>query len=222
MSPRVLGSFAGEAGSLYEQSLIGLISVLHASGETHWLAWVRQSLHEWRATGETVGHRRAYGGMGSLNDLILTQRDQDVSATSWLDAALFVLRSSAYQFSHAAETNPRQFMQSSAQTPSLELHWYRCRSCSKGFMTMWNVCSAASAGWASYAIPRLVSLRRGNEVAQAAAGDVSDFPTAPYVEYTEARYQQLGVQFAEIGRHWESPCPACGATNWWYASASAY
>lgn len=222
ISPHVLGSFAGEAGSLYEQSLIGMISVLDAAGETHWLGWALRSLEEWRASGETAGHRRAYGGMGSLNDLMLTQHDNDVSVTLWLDAALFVLRDSAYQFSQAAETGPHRFMQSSAPTPSLELHWHHCRSCSSGFITTGNVYSAASTGWASYAVPRLVSMRQADVIARAAAGEVSEFSTTPYVEHVKARYQQLGVHSAEVGMHWENPCPTCGATSWWYTSASAF
>ncbi len=221
VSVPVLGWFAGNAGALYEQSLTGLIAVLDAAGETHWRGWVARSLDEWRASGGTARHRRAYGGMGSFNDLQLTQPGTDVALNCRLDAALDLLRSSSFQFSQRAETDASQFTQSAAST-RLGLHWYRCRSCDADFTTAWNLESAAAAGWASYAVPRLVTLGRGTEIADAAAGRVSDFLPAPYVKHVEVRYAQLGVEKAEIGRHWESPCPRCGRIDWWYTSASAF
>jgi hypothetical protein len=220
VKPPVLGWFAGEAGQLYEQSLLGLVTVLEAAGETHWLAWVRQSLDEWRARGESRGHRRAYGGMGSLNDLVLSQPGTDPRSMTWFDAALWVLRGSAYAFSVAAEEDPHRFQQR-AVTDSLEVAWSRCLSCGSGYMTTWNVHSAASQAWASYAVPRLVSARRAAEIAEAAAGQVPELATAPYVEHVERRYERLRVRLAD-DRHGEVPCPSCGATTWWHTSASAF
>lgn len=86
----------------------------------------------------------------------------------------------------------------------------------------YGVINDLSTGWASYAVPRLVSMCQADVIARTAAGGVSEFSTAPYVEHVGARYQQLGVQFAEVVRHWENACSTCGSTNWWYTSASAF
>jgi hypothetical protein len=51
------------------------ISLLEKAGETHWLAWLQRGRSE-VAQGDAHGLERllgGFGGMGSFNDLVLTQ-----------------------------------------------------------------------------------------------------------------------------------------------------
>ncbi len=64
--------------------LRALIELLDADGETHWRNWLSDSLAalEEKDPRGALHLRDAYGGMGSFNDLIVGQRE-DENGFSW-------------------------------------------------------------------------------------------------------------------------------------------
>jgi hypothetical protein len=101
-TPPVLGYATGTAGIVYEEVLVALVDVLRAAGEVHWLSWMSEDLTSWRERRDTAHHRRAYGGMGSFNDLF-------IDASGWLGAAFEQLRSLASRTSRVAGETPDRF-----------------------------------------------------------------------------------------------------------------
>lgn len=59
----------------YPHCLEVTIRLLDAVGEEHWAAWLREDLRFWRESEDTRHHLSAYGGMGSINDVWLCQRN---------------------------------------------------------------------------------------------------------------------------------------------------
>jgi hypothetical protein len=219
-APNVFGYFAGGAGEVYEQTLIGLKSVLEAAGSNSWSAWIGRSLDEWRTSGTCSVLRSAYGGMGSLNDLVVAGNADP--RLVWLDPPLELLRAAAYQWSSVASDAPTTFKTTPASTHGLRLRWYECDACHLRVAGTFERAMAAADAWSSWAVPRLVSLRQAHEIVEASGGKTVDFPTAPYTAHLELQYEKLSVKRLDLGRHWEDLCPRCGAIAWRYSSAAAF
>ena len=85
----------------YEHALHATEGFLRRVGEQHWANWLQEDFAAWRETGDVSHHRRAYGGMGSLNDVIICRMNQHQitsqqepwanSLFQWLKAILFHL-----------------------------------------------------------------------------------------------------------------------------------
>lgn len=55
----------------YELTLEAIKLLLEAVGDEHWAKWIQEDIDKWRETRDVSHHLSAYGGMGSLNDVIL-------------------------------------------------------------------------------------------------------------------------------------------------------
>jgi hypothetical protein len=225
-APPVLAYAAGEAGTIYEQSLLGMVGVLTAASETHWLAWIEEDLRLWKDQGTTEHHQKAYGGMGSFNDSRLSNTEPaGWIRAAWLDAALDQLQHIAAASAGAAGGSPDRFVQVAAGSicgRHLDLHWYRCRSCGAEFIGEWERAVSSATGWSSGIVPVMIGAGHGSAVAAAAVGEQKPDGRQPYVDHVERRVDDLGLQRREIGKHWESPCPVCGEIAWWYTSVAAF
>ncbi|HVW40943.1 MAG TPA: hypothetical protein VHC18_06305 [Amycolatopsis sp.] len=217
-SPPVLGTAAGRVGELYEKALIGLIVALGLSGEGDWQSWIREDVRIWRASGETGHHRQAYGGMGSLND-------RPIGADPWLDAAAIQLVGIAYETADRTEQQPERFVQvGSAARAELRMSWHRCTACAREYIGQWHLQAAASAGWASWVVPRLITDETviTIESALGVLTGVQDESRKRYLHHVERHAADLGLRRHELGRATETPCPSCGDVDWRYVSASAF
>jgi len=59
----------------YKISLEILQRILKDSGNNHWAKWITKDISEWNSNKNVDHHLRAYGGMGSINDLIVGGTD---------------------------------------------------------------------------------------------------------------------------------------------------
>jgi len=60
----------------YEQSLLAMEHLLNAVGEVYWAQWIHCDIEQWRSDHETSHHLSAYGGMGTLNDVVICRTNQ--------------------------------------------------------------------------------------------------------------------------------------------------
>ena len=211
----VLRYATGAAGVVYEQSLEGVIGVLAAADESHWRSWMESDLARWRGDRSTEHHQRAYGGMGSFNDLWVS----DVSV--WLNAALHQLRGITWAGASAAEQDPSRFIHVAASGP-LGLSFWRCQACASEYCGLTQIQSAAAAAWASWSVPSLVSGEEGVRIASAAEGPAGEGEREAYVSFVASRAADLSLTRFEIGHFNETPCPRCGKIEWWAASAQVF
>lgn len=89
-------------------TLDALVALLEGEGEAYWAAWMRRAREQIK-DGDAAGLSRvlgAYGGMGSLNDLVVGQTYVD-GVFAWTDDAaernetLSALRHTAWTLAHA-------------------------------------------------------------------------------------------------------------------------
>ncbi|HSM36235.1 MAG TPA: hypothetical protein VK837_07560 [Longimicrobiales bacterium] len=57
--------------SQFEAALCAMHDLLVEVGESRWARWIDRDLELWRRSRDVVHHLSAYGGMGSLNDVVL-------------------------------------------------------------------------------------------------------------------------------------------------------
>jgi hypothetical protein len=62
--------------SQYEHSLTAMKRLLDAVGERCWTDWIGMDIVRWRSNHDTSHHLRAYGGMGSFNDILICRANQ--------------------------------------------------------------------------------------------------------------------------------------------------
>ncbi len=89
--------------SQYEMALGTLKHLLDAVGERHWAEWVQADLEEWRSWQSTRRHRSAYGGMGSINDLVICDANKHRVTTLQEGWANMLLRHLLGLCSHLAQ-----------------------------------------------------------------------------------------------------------------------
>jgi hypothetical protein len=65
----------GKHMSQYEHSLTAMKHLLDAVGD-HWADWIGADIERWRSNRDTSHHLRAYGGMGSFNDIVICRANQ--------------------------------------------------------------------------------------------------------------------------------------------------
>lgn len=208
--PPVLSWAAGPTALIYENALIGLADVLREADQGHWARWVADDLRAWRARGDTSHHRSAYGGMGSLNDVAIWGQP-------WLGGAFEQLRHLAASSADTAARDPSRFVQYPGVGP-LRISFFRCRACDSCFAAGSEIDWAAATGWASHVVPRLVSAGDGSAVLPSVKGELSPDERHVYRDFIAARLPEIGLQEYEVGRYWESACPACSKIEWYRES----
>jgi hypothetical protein len=56
---------------MYISALKAMEYLLDKTGEKHWKEWISRDISEWEKSEDVEHHLSAYGGMGSLNDIVL-------------------------------------------------------------------------------------------------------------------------------------------------------
>jgi hypothetical protein len=93
----------------YERALVATERFLLACGEKHWADWLAKDIKLWREKQDSSHHRGAYGGMGSINDVVLdTTYDPKFSPLHkiFLSTSFEWLKSVLYHLSQDPLNNP--------------------------------------------------------------------------------------------------------------------
>ncbi len=184
-------------------ALLALRDLLHAADEAHWKAWLDRDVRDWETSESTRHHLRAYGGMGSLNDVVL--RDP------WLNAVFESIKSTCY---HLASAPGSQFditeLRRSLGDPRFHLQGWRCLSCGYG--------TVSKSGIEDF-IAREIARGRVLEAAmesrlQAMVEDAIGTNPAQGAAWDDvartARDSGLVVRFDD---NWLRPCPQCSGDD---------
>jgi predicted RNA-binding Zn-ribbon protein involved in translation (DUF1610 family) len=119
----------------YKTALNLLIEMLKDSGYDNWVNWLAEDIRLWETEQTTEHHLRAYGGMGSFNDVVIGNNDE---VGLWKGRVFSTIQTLAYS---SAKGN--------IQTASLEENFYgnepteisgwRCRNCGNAIINERNV-----------------------------------------------------------------------------------
>lgn len=119
----------------YKTALNLLIEMLKGSGYDNWINWLKEDIRLWETERTTEHHLRAYGGMGSFNDVVIGNND---TIGLWKDSVFGVIKSLAYSLAKG-----------NIQTASLEENFYgnelteisgwRCKNCGNAIINERNI-----------------------------------------------------------------------------------
>jgi len=120
---------------LYRESLLALKFVLEQSGVSSWAKWIATDLDKWENEKSVQHHVSAYGGMGSLNDLIIcTENKHSVTKSQepWVNSLLLDLCSLCYTFAIALKDQKEITLEEIVKGMGsyiYKLQGWRCLSC---------------------------------------------------------------------------------------------
>lgn len=120
---------------LYRESLLALKFVLEQSGVSSWAKWIATDLDRWETEKSVRHHISAYGGMGSLNDLIIcTENKHNVTKSQepWVNSLVLDLCSLCYTFAIALKDQKEITLEELVKgmgSYSDKLQGWRCLSC---------------------------------------------------------------------------------------------
>jgi len=120
----------------YRAALTACRDLLVRVREPAWAAWLERDLAEW-AHGRVRHHLEAFGGMGSLNDLVLSRDNgHDLAAEdeAWANALLEQLLDTSRELARSIERSAQPAWRAPSSTAATDasLTGWRCLSCGRG------------------------------------------------------------------------------------------
>jgi hypothetical protein len=109
----------------YKISLEMLIHLLKGEGYENWEKWLSEDICLWETEKSTEHHLRAYGGMGSFNDIPMGTND---TAGIWKRKLFGIVQTLAYSFAKG-EISSVPIDETFYGYGSKELSGWRCRDC---------------------------------------------------------------------------------------------
>ena len=199
----------------YEHALTAMELLLDQVGEFHWRDWIRLDLAEWTAARSVQHHLSAYGGMGSLNDLIIcSQNCHTVTPAQepWANCLFNDLKSVCYHLArHVDSGSPTDGLELAMGTLHKQLRGWRCLSCGYSEVTHldleWFIAGHRVRRGILEAIPasQLDAFVRAMLALNAPEldGERADLAKAASLS---------GIQIT-AREGWLRPCPACGGRD---------
>lgn len=107
----------------YKQSLDLLRTILLENQYDFWANWMEEDIENWEKTKSTEHHLRAYGGMGSFNDVVIGNQDL---AGLWQSRAFGMLQSLSYGL---ASGEVLEDILTRINSVSTQISGWRCQDC---------------------------------------------------------------------------------------------
>ena len=119
----------------YKTTLKVLAQILQEEDYDHWAKWMQEDIKLWEESQSTEHHLRAYGGMGSFNDIYVGGND---NVGIWRNHIFGQLKTLAYSLAkgNAVETILEGTSNGSS---SYEISGWRCRNCGDARMNDRNI-----------------------------------------------------------------------------------
>lgn len=117
----------------YKLSLELLRIILLENQYDFWANWITEDIENWKENQSTEHHLRAYGGMGSFNDIVIG--NHDISGL-WQGAIFGHLQSLAYGLANGEELS---IILQRIGSASNQISGWRCRSCGASQLTTLDI-----------------------------------------------------------------------------------
>ncbi|MER0439099.1 hypothetical protein [Emticicia sp. W12TSBA100-4] len=187
----------------YKQSLEHLRIVLLENQYDFWANWLSEDIENWEKTKSTEHHLRAYGGMGSFNDVVIGNQD---SAGLWQGQVFGMLQSLAYGL---ASGEVLEDILARNNTTSTQISGWRCQDCGAARINSIDIerflcVSVLPQIFANYLKNnRLIELLNTNKLIS--SEDISNRKTA-----IERLFGQSNIEITSEN-NWLWTCPKCGS-----------
>ena len=119
----------------YKTSLNLLIKILQNSGYDNWINWLTEDIHLWETERKTEHHLRAYGGMGSFNDVIISNND---TAGLWKGNVFGIIQTLVYNLAKG-NISTASLDENFYSNPPREISGWRCQNCGHAIINARNI-----------------------------------------------------------------------------------
>lgn len=191
----------------YKTALNLLIEMLKDSGYDNWINWLTEDIRLWETERTTEHHLRAYGGMGSFNDVVIGDNS---TIGLWRGRIFGTIQTLAYSLAKG-DIATAPLNQDFYGTPPSEISGWQCRSCGHAMINDHYIDMYV----ASYFIPQffIKYLNQGN------LAEILDIERMVYSEEVKQKHQEIksfikntDIILPEIN-DWLWTCPKCSSAE---------
>ena len=189
----------------YKQSLELLRTILLENQYDFWANWMAEDIKNWEDTKSTEHHLRAYGGMGSFNDVMIGNQD---STGLWQGRVFGMLQSLAYGL---ASGEVLEDILARINTSSTQIRGWRCQDCGAARINAIDIELFVCAS----ILPQIfVNHLKDNKLAKIL--DTNKLLSSEEVSNKKTAVEKLiGQSNIEIAsdNNWLWTCPKCGSAK---------
>jgi predicted RNA-binding Zn-ribbon protein involved in translation (DUF1610 family) len=191
----------------YKTALNLLIEMLKDSGYDNWINWLSEDIRLWDSEHTTEHHLRAYGGMGSFNDVVI---GDNTTIGLWRGRIFGTIQTLAYSLAKGDISTAPLNQDFYGNQPS-EISGWRCRNCGHAIINNRNL----DIYLASYFIPKffLQYLTEGN------LAEILNIEKMVFSEEVKQKHHEIAslIKKTEIivseTNDWLWICPKCGSSE---------
>lgn len=187
----------------YKLSLELLRIILLENQYDFWANWLTEDIENWKKNKNTEHHLRAYGGMGSFNDVVIGNQDL---AGLWQGRVFGMLQSLSYGL---ASGDALEDILARINTTSTQISGWRCQDCGAARINSIDIERFVCAS----ILPQIfTNYLKYNKLAETldtnkllSSEDISNKKTA-----IERLIEQSNIEIAS-DNNWLLNCPKCGS-----------
>jgi hypothetical protein len=192
----------------YKVALQILYQLLKEDGQDHWANWIAQDIHLWEHDKSVEHHLRAYGGMGSFNDL--PPLNGNATESIWKTQIFGNLQNIAYTL--ATGGSVQNIIENwDNLLKNNQISSWRCRNCTEAKITQRDI--------ELYIAPKIIADKmlhciRENRLNEAL--DILQLIDTPQVQQQRTSLQQLLNNhhiYLNADGNWHWHCPQCGSAE---------
>lgn len=191
----------------YKTALNLLIEILKDEGYDNWINWLREDIRLWETEHTTEHHLRAYGGMGSFNDVVIGNND---TIGLWKSKVFGTIQTLAYSLAKGNITTASLKENFYGNEPT-EISGWRCRNCGNAIINDRNT----DIFMASFFIPKFF-VKYLKEENLSGILDIEKMVLSEEVitkrQAIESLIKNTGIAFSETN-DWLWTCPKCGSNE---------
>ncbi|MFH1423121.1 MAG: hypothetical protein ABIH42_10470 [Planctomycetota bacterium] len=211
-----------DRGKYYVNALEALIELLSRSGAFFWCNWMREDIDNWRKNKDLSHHLTAYGGMGSLNDLIICKiNNHSVTRNQepWINAVFSGLTSITYLIAHSVQrghntTGWIRVFREEMDLPCI-MSGELCEKCGCKYAVENMLTASAAKRWAQTAVPFAVSQSNGIELVRRIFNHETDTEIKNSLEEFKSAVEKTGLTILPSSFDCRSDaCASCGQICW--------
>lgn len=189
----------------YKLSLELLRTILLENQYDFWANWMTEDIDNWEKNQNTEHHLRAYGGMGSFNDVVIGNQD---SEGLWQGRIFGILQSLAYGL---ASGDALEDILSRINSTSTQISGWRCQDCGAARINAIDIERFVCAN----ILPQLfINHLKDNKLAKVL--DTNKLLSSEEVSNKKATIEQLlrraSIEIAS-DNNWLWTCPKCGSSK---------
>lgn len=180
-----------------------LLQLLKGEGYENWEKWILEDLRLWETEKSTEHHLRAYGGMGSFNDVVIG--NQDIKGL-WKSRLFGTFQTLSWSFANKKISNI-PLDEDFYSTNSKELSGWRCRNCGAAKIKTIEIERFIS----SYFLPKyFVASIKTNELTQILDLDkiINSAEVKEKRQTIERLVETFNIELTE-SKNWDWTCPKC-------------